>query len=61
MRKPVILLSGKNKDVKFAMDFMRNWFGGDTKLSEASEREVEKVYHHLYRGEDRKMTSGEQI
>lgn len=48
MRK-VLLLSGKNKDVNFAVNFMRNWFLGDTKLSDADEREVEKVYNMLFK------------
>ena len=46
--KKVLLLSGKNEEVKFAVDFMRNWFCGDTKLSEVDENEVGHVYNLLF-------------
>lgn len=49
MRK-VLLFSGKNNDVNFAVNFMRNWFYGDTKLSEVSNEEVDRVYNMFFKG-----------
>ena len=48
MKNKVLLFSVKNKDLKFGIDFMCNWFGGNTKLSELKEDEVNYVHDLLF-------------
>lgn len=44
MQGKVVLLSGKSCDIKFMLNFMCNWFGANTRLSEIGEKELRKFY-----------------
>ena len=61
MRKTVLLVSGKSEDVKCAVDILRNWFGGDTKLSETPASEVSEVYQRAFGLRAKKTTSEARI